>query len=172
VKTQPGWIVAGVLAVVAAIVIYGYVASSAPAGLVGNAAPSFAVKDLAGNSTSLGAYRGKVVVLNLWASWCPPCRAEMPDLENVYLAERDRGVVVLGVDQGESVLQAGRFARSLRVSYPILIDEEQQYGRVYRALGLPTTVIVNADGNVTQTFDGPVTAAQVLAAVAPLLAKS
>lgn len=163
------WIASALAALVAALVLYTYFAGGAPATLVGNSAASFVVKTPAGASSSLAAYRGSVVVMNLWASWCPPCRAEMPDLERVYRAKRGQGVVVLGIDQGEAPAIAGAFARSLGITYPILVDEHQQYGRVYRALGLPTTVIVDRRGTVVKTFDGTVTYDQVLAAVAPLV---
>lgn len=165
------WIVSAIVALVLAIVAYTYFAGSAPATLIGNPAPSFEVTSTSGGSSSLAAYRGSVVVMNLWASWCPPCRAEMPDLERAYLAERARGVVVLGIDQGEAPAVASAFARSLRITYPILADEQQRYGRVYRALGLPTTVIVDRRGVVAKTFDGPVTYDQVLAVVAPLVSQ-
>lgn len=160
-----------VAAIAAAVILYTYFAGGTPATLVGNPAPSFAVKTPSGAPSSLESYRGSVVVMNLWASWCPPCRAEMPDLERAYLAKRAQGVVVLGIDQGESPAVAKAFARSLGITYPILVDEQQQYGRVYRALGLPTTVIVDKQGDVVKTFDGTVTYDQVLAAVAPLVEK-
>jgi peroxiredoxin len=165
------WIASAVAALVAAVVLYTYFAGGAPATLVGNPAASFDVRTTTGAPSSLAAYRGSVVVMNLWASWCPPCRAEMPDLERAYLARRARGLVVLGIDQGESPTIAAAFARSLRITYPILVDEHQQYGRVYRALGLPTTVIVDRRGTVVKTFDGTVTYDQVLAAVDPLVGK-
>lgn len=140
-----------------------------PAALAGERAPSFLVAALGGGESGLAAYRGRIVVLNLWASWCPPCRAEMPDLETLYRRYRSRGVVVLGVDQGESAQQVAAFAQSLRITYPILLDDQQQYGRVYAALGLPTTILVGPNGIVRRGFDGPLTYPQMVAAVGPLL---
>lgn len=140
-----------------------------PQGLAGEPAPSFAVPDLHGQLSSLAAYRGRVVVMNLWASWCPPCRAEMPDLQRLYAAYGARGVVVLGVDQGESAQRVRAFAQSLRIHYPILLDDRQQYGRVYAALGLPTTILVDRGGVVVRGFDGPLSYEQMTAALAPLL---
>jgi len=122
-----------------------------------------------GGVSSVHAFQDRIVVLNLWASWCPPCRAEMPDLERFSLAYRRRGVVVVGVDEGESAARAAAFARSLAITYPILIDETQEYGRVYAALGLPTTAIISRDGVVVRTFDGPLTYRQMGAAVASLI---
>lgn len=161
-------------AVIAAVVLAAYFRgagtsrSSGPAALAGQPAPSFMVSRLDGATSSLNAYRGSVVVMNLWASWCPPCRAEMPDLQRLYANYRSRGVVVLGVDQGESASRAAAFAKSLGIAYPIFLDQEQQYGRVYAALGLPTTIVVDRSGIVVRGFDGPLTYQQMADAIAPL----
>jgi peroxiredoxin len=165
------WILAALAAAVAALLLRSYFMSggtntaAGPAGLVDSRAPSFAVPDLAGRSVGLENYAGKTVVLNLWASWCPPCRAEMPDLERLYIAQRAHGVIVLGVDQGESAQRASSFARSLGITYPILVDDRQQYGGVYAALGLPSTFVIDPHGTIVRGFDGPLTYDQMLAAV-------
>jgi peroxiredoxin len=163
---------AALVAVLFWLALPGSSVATGPLGLIGKQAPSFAVSNDDGRSAALADYRGKIVVLNLWASWCPPCRAEMPDLEKLHQAYASRGVVVLGVDQGESADRARAFATSLRITYPVLIDDGQQYGLVYAALGLPTTVVVDRGGVVRQAFDGPLTYPQMRAAVDPLLAKS
>jgi peroxiredoxin len=134
---------------------------SGPSGMVGRTAPVFTLYDDRGNPVSLANYRGKVVVMNLWASWCPPCRAEMPDLQTVAREYARDGVVVVGVDQGESPQRAAAFARSLDITFPIWIDDGQQYGRTYAALGLPTTIIIDRRGVVQRGFDGPLTIEQM-----------
>jgi len=96
----------------------------------------------------------------------------MPDLERLYDAYRKRGVVVVGIDQGESPQRAASFSRALGISYPIWVDEDQQYGRVYAALGLPTTVIIDRNGTVARGFDGPLSYPQMTQALAPLLRAS
>ena len=141
-----------------------------PMGMSGQAAPVFDLLDDTGTPVSLARYRGKIVVMNLWATWCPPCRAEMPDLQRLVEAYGSRGVEVVGVNQGESAAQARLFAQSLRIRFPIWIDDRQQYGRIYAALGLPTTVIVGRDGIVARGFDGPLSFDQMRAAVDPLVA--
>lgn len=143
--------------------------AAGPAGLVGQAAPVFSLRDDRGADVSLAAYHGKVVVMNLWASWCPPCRAEMPDLERLQSQYASRGVVVIGVNQGESAQRAAAFARSLGVHFSIWLDNDQQYGRVFTALGLPTTVVIGPDGIVAKGFDGQLTIDQMRAALAPLV---
>jgi cytochrome c biogenesis protein CcmG/thiol:disulfide interchange protein DsbE len=173
-KSSLSWMFGVVAVAIGVLVLYAYFAggarpASGPASLTGRPAPSFSVVATSGQPGALRDFRGKVVVMNLWASWCPPCRAEMPDLERLYQLQRNRGLVVLGVDQGEAPARAASFARSLGVSYPILADEQQQYGRVYAALGLPTTIVVDRRGTVMQGFDGPLTFDQMSAAVAPLL---
>ncbi|MBV8748441.1 MAG: TlpA family protein disulfide reductase, partial [Candidatus Eremiobacteraeota bacterium] len=117
---------------------------------------------------SLARHRGQVVLMNLWATWCPPCREEMPTLER-FAREHAGTVVVLGVDQGESADAAAAFARERGVTFPILVDEQQQYGRAYAALGLPTSVIVDRSGHVVKGVDGAMTLEQMRDAVAPLL---
>jgi peroxiredoxin len=137
-----------------------------PAAMAGKDAPVFALHDDRGNTVSLDQYRGKIVVMNLWASWCPPCRAEMPDLQTVAREFAKDGVVVIGVNQGESAARAAAFARSLDIAFPIWIDDAQRYGRVYAALGLPTTVVIDRRGIVERGFDGPLTIEQMRSTLA------
>ena len=143
--------------------------AAGPSGLRGSQAPVFQLHDDHGRAVSLDAYRGRIVLMNLWASWCPPCRAEMPDLQRLANAYAARGVAVIGVNEGESPQRAQAFADSLRIRFPIWIDGEQRYGRVYTALGLPTTVILDGRGSVVRGFDGPLTYAQMQAAIVPLV---
>ncbi len=144
--------------------------TAGPAGLVGHAAPIFALRDDHGMRVSLGRYRGRLVVMNLWASWCPPCRAEMPDLQRLAALYAGRDIAIVGVNEGESPDRAGAFANSLGIRFPIWIDSAEQYGRTYTALGLPTTIIVDRRGIVARAFDGPLTFDQMRAAVGPLMA--
>lgn len=169
------WIAAVAIAAIIAGVYFrpgGSSQGAGPAALAGRPAPSFDVATTGGGTSSLAQYRGRIVVMNLWASWCPPCRAEMPDLERLSVAYAKKNVVVLGVDQGESPQRAAAFAQSLDIHYPILVDEQQQYGRVYAALGLPTTIVVNPSGVVVRGFDGPLSYPQMVDAIAPLTGKS
>jgi len=156
------WVLPAAAVAVAALILIPLFRSSGPAvsgpsGMVGESAPVFVLQDDAGNAVSLAQYRGKIVVMNLWASWCPPCRAEMPDLQSVAREFAKDGVVVVGVNQGESAERAASFARSLDIAFPIWIDDAQRYGRVYAALGLPTTVVIDRRGVVERGFDGPLT---------------
>jgi peroxiredoxin len=143
--------------------------SGGPSTLTGAPAQSYTVANLAGKPDSLANYRGKVVLLNLWASWCAPCRSETPALETLYKQERDRGLVVVGVDQGESPDAASAFAREMNLTYPILVDEHQQYGNTYAAVGMPTSFVITRDGHIARGIDGELTLAQMHEAIDPLL---
>lgn len=168
------WIAAAILT--AAIVVPFFRGAAprvaGPSGMAGTAAPVFSLLDDRGLPASLADYRGKIVVLNLWATWCPPCRAEMPDLAHLARAYAGNGVVVVGVDQGESAGRAAAFAHSLRIDYPIWIDDAQRYGRTFTALGLPTTVFIGRDGIVAHGVDGALTYRQMQEALTPLLDRS
>ncbi len=139
-----------------------------PEGLVGESAPAFPLRDDRGSRVSLEQYRGRVVLMNLWASWCPPCRAEMPDLQRLARAYARSGIAIVGVNEGESSQRARAFAYSLDIHFPIWIDAGQQYGRTYAALGLPTTVVIDRRGIVVRAFDGALTFTQMVSAVTPV----
>jgi thiol-disulfide isomerase/thioredoxin len=143
-------------------------AGGGPGTLVGAPAQSFDVRRTDGKTDSLARHRGHVVLLNIWATWCPPCREEMPALQQ-FARENAGKVVVLGADQGESARVAAAFAGEFDVKFPILVDEAQQYGRAYAAVGMPTTVIIGRDGRVVKGIDGALTIEQMRAAVAPAL---
>jgi peroxiredoxin len=158
-----------VTAIVAPFFVPASTRPAGPAGFAGEPAPVFPLRDANGAQVSLAQYRGKIVVMNLWGSWCPPCRAEMPELQRLSDVYAARGVVVVGVNQGESAQRAVAFAQSLRISFPIWLDDRQQYGRIFTALGLPTTVIVGRNGVVASGFDGALTFGQMQAAIAGLV---
>ena len=107
--------------------------------------------------------------MNLWASWCPPCRAEMPDLQRLSNLYSARGLAIIGVNEGESPQRARSFAESLQIRFPIWVDAGERYGRLYGALGLPTTVILDRRGIVVRGFDGPLTFDEMRDAVNPLM---
>ena len=176
-KANVKWLLAVGGALIVAVVLKQYFPSAA-AGTTqiasgGKTAPSFAVPSTTGKMQTLASYRGKVIVMNLWATWCPPCRSEMPDFEKLYDTYRGQGLVVIGINQGESRQRAASFAQSLHIKYPIWLDSQQQYGRTYIALGLPTTIVIDRSGvAVPPGFDGPLTYAQMKAAVSrPLRAQ-
>jgi len=170
------WAIAAVALGIAFLVLEPFFAAQSPrfggpSGLVGETAPACALRDDLGSPVSLHRYRGRVVLMNLWASWCPPCRAEMPDLQRLANAYAGSGIVIIGVNEGESAPRARAFADSLGIHFPIWIDANQQYGRTYAALGLPTTVILDRRGIVVRGFDGALTFGQMNSAVASVVRK-
>jgi peroxiredoxin len=165
------WLVAAAALGIAVFVLEPFFVSQTtrpggPEGLVGESAPIFDLRDDRGVPVSLDRYRGRVVLMNLWASWCPPCRAEMPDLQRLATARAASGIAIIGVNEGESPQRARAFADSLGIRFPIWIDAAQRYGRTFAALGLPTTVIIDRRGIVVRGFDGALTFAQMESAVA------
>jgi peroxiredoxin len=123
---------------------------------VGDAAPAFHATDLAGARVSLDDFRGRVVVVNFWATWCPPCRVELPELD-AYEAEMGGRVVVLGIDSGESADTVAPFVRQHGLRFPILLDEGRAISAAYGVTGLPTSLIVDRAGIVRERVIGPMT---------------
>lgn len=119
-------------------------------------APDFAVPDLHGQATRLSAYRGKVVLLNLWTTWCPPCREEMPSMEQLWLRLRDRGFVLLAVSEdegGQAVVQP--FVEQLKLTFPVLVDPEHQVGDRYGVWGYPESFLIDREGRIVERIIGP-----------------
>lgn len=119
-------------------------------------APDFAVADLAGRTVRLSGLRGRVVLLNLWTTWCPPCREEMPSMERLYTRFRDRDFELLAVSQdedGKRVVEP--FVREMRLSFPVLIDPEHQVGDRYGVWGYPETFVIDRNGYVVERVIGP-----------------
>ncbi len=129
-------------------------ASSPASAAPGAPAPGFTVQGVDGATHSLSDYRGKVVVLNFWATWCIPCRAEMPDLEHEARIHRSDPVVILGMDWMESAAPIKDFAQGLGVSYPMLLDADGRLYQTYRVGALPTTFIIDTHGRLLKSRIG------------------
>ena len=114
---------------------------------VGKPAPDFTLPLLDGGELALSQYQGRPVVINFWASWCPPCRAEMPDFQEMWEEMRGEDVVFVGIALGESERSARAFAETTGVTYPLGLDETGRISRDYRVTSLPTTVLIDREGN-------------------------
>lgn len=127
---------------------------------IGNAAPAYAARSLAGDSVSLAEMRGKVVLLNIWATWCHPCRTEIPELQALYERERERGLEVVGVsvDAGGEDAAVADFAREYGVTYPLWRDGDGRVSTTFAAVGVPATYLIDRDGVLRWSHLGPVTA--------------
>jgi peroxiredoxin len=130
-------------------------APGAPGGAGG--APDFALRDLAGRTVRLSDQRGKVVLVNFWATWCVPCAAELPHLQRLYEKYRDRGFVVLAIsmDGPESSAEVDPRARRYGLTFPVLVDEETRVVGVYNPKRTaPFSVFIDRGGHVVATREG------------------
>lgn len=118
------------------------------------AAPDFNLQDLSGNFVSLSSLKGRPVLLDFWASWCGPCRAEMPVVERLHREYASRGLVVIGVDVGESRDTVARFIAQQGYSYTVVLDSDYEAAMLYNARALPTLVVIDTDGNVAAYGQG------------------
>ncbi len=126
-----------------------------PRGLVGQAAPDFALRDMQGREVKLSQFKGQVVLLNFWASWCPPCREEMPSMETLYRDKREKGLVILAVNVEENGRQAvSEFLRRTPYSFPILLDDQNIAQRSYGVFRFPESFIIDRNGMVVEKIIG------------------
>lgn len=121
----------------------------------GALAPDFLLEQLDGPDLRLSDFRGQPVVLNFWATWCSPCRKEMPQFVRAYDKYRDDGLVIIGLNLQEGKTIARNFAEDYGMEFPIVIDRDGEMKDRYRALGLPTTYFIDRDGVVRSVFRGP-----------------
>ncbi len=124
---------------------------------VGELAPDFTLTDLEGNSVTLSEYRGKVVFINFWATWCPPCRAEMPEIEAVYQEYKDKGVVVFGVDILEPEDVVRQFVEQGGYSWIFVLDATGAVSDDYRITAIPTSFFIDREGIIQAVNIGAMT---------------
>jgi len=126
------------------------------AGAVGlkEEAPDFTLKSLEGGNLRLEEYRGQVVLINFWASWCGPCRQEMPLLDRLHHRYEDTGFAVLGINVEGEVGPAQEIVDRTNVTFPILIDDGQKVSEMYNLEAMPSTVVVDRDGVVRYIHRG------------------
>jgi thiol-disulfide isomerase/thioredoxin len=153
----------------AALAVLAFVQARASAGLQpprepGLSAPAFALPDLEGRSLSLDSLRGRPVLLNFFATWCPPCLAELPALEALAQAHPDCLQVVGIAESSGGAAEIAAFARDRRLTYPLLLDDGRA-GASYSLETLPHSVLIDAGGRIAGTFEGAVTKSRVEKAV-------
>jgi len=118
-------------------------------------APQLTLTDLNGRTVRLSDYHGKVVLINFWATWCPPCRAEMPDLVKLQREHAKEGLQIIGITYPpEKKTRVRRFAKSLKVNYPIVLGTREIKSRFTSEETLPLTVVINRDGKVSDIISG------------------
>ena len=126
----------------------------ASSGLVGQVAPDFALKSSTGENLRLSEYRGNVVMINFWATWCGPCRQEMPLLDELYTRYERVGFSLLGVNIDDDSRRAMQMIEDLGVSFPVLFDARKEVSKLYEVEAMPVTVLVDREGNVRYVHHG------------------
>jgi peroxiredoxin len=118
------------------------------------AAPDFTLKSASGSNIKLSELRGQVVMINFWASWCGPCRQEMPLLEKMYQRYQPLGFTLLGVNVEPNTADAQKLLKDIPVSFPILFDTTSEVSKLYRVAAMPSTALVDRDGKVRYLHQG------------------
>ncbi|MEW5323704.1 TlpA disulfide reductase family protein [Geobacillus thermoleovorans] len=114
---------------------------------MGNQAPDFALRTLDGKEVRLSDLRGKRVIVNMWATWCPPCRAEMPDMQKFYERYKDEGVEIVAVNLTQSERQPEYVARFIQeYDITVVLDEKGEVSRQYQAHAIPTSYLIDSQG--------------------------
>lgn len=162
-----------VFVALALVILLGYgflgYGGGAGSGVVGKQAPDFTLELFDGEVFTLSEMRGQPVVINVWASWCPPCRDEAKVLEQGWRNYKEQGVIFLGVNVEDSSSDARRFIEEFQVTYPNGPDSDGQIYADYRATGVPETFFISSDGLVVRRFAGPLQEEQLTAFVGEIL---
>jgi peroxiredoxin len=127
----------------------------------GSLAPDFNLRDLEGELAQLSDYRGQVVLLNFWATWCGPCRIEMPAFQRKFIEHRQGGFIVLGIDFDEREKDVLVFRDGLNLTFPLLLDPGAQVHRLYRIHGYPSSVFIDGEGIIRVIHIGLMTESQL-----------
>ena len=128
--------------------------------IVGKQIPTFTLKNLDGKPVEIGVINNKVTVINFWATWCPPCREEMPEL-NKFAAENSDKVIFVAVNIQEDKRKVGDFMQNNKYTMPVLLDEDGAVAKTFRVSAIPTTVIVDKDGIIKYRKSGTVTRSEL-----------
>lgn len=136
---------------------------------IGQPMPDLALKDLTGNLVRLSDFAGQPVLINAWATWCPPCRAEMPLLNEYYLRHKADGFVILAVNAGETQPLVSQFISQAGFSFPVLLDGDSAALSKLGIFSFPTSILVGRDGNVKKIHVGLITPEIIQSEIAPLL---
>ncbi|PCK07920.1 MAG: redoxin [Alteromonadaceae bacterium] len=138
----------------AALLLVSVIGSNAFAKELKGPAPDFTLKSNSGKNVRLSELRGQVVMVNFWASWCGPCRQEMPVLEKLYTRYKSAGFTLLGVNVEEDQNAADKVLKSTPVTFPILYDPESSVSSAYKVDAMPSTIFIDCDGNMTYLHRG------------------
>lgn len=124
----------------------------------GNLAPDFELRSIDGQAIKLSNLRGKKVILNVWATWCPPCRQEMPDMEKFYIEHSNEGTEIVAVNLTKEEKRredVPAFIKEFGLTFPVLLDEDSEVARMYEVVSIPTSYIIDSQGVIRQKILGP-----------------
>lgn len=134
-------------------------------------APELNLKDLQGNPVSLSDYAGQFVLVNNWATWCPPCKAEMPVLQAYYDAHRSQNFTIIAIESGQPVNEVAAFVVEYRLTFPVWPDPAEISITTFRNYSLPSSYLINPDGRVSLAWNGAISLKMLEKFVTPLLEK-
>jgi cytochrome c biogenesis protein CcmG, thiol:disulfide interchange protein DsbE len=133
-------------------------------------APELTLTDLQGASRSLADYRGQVVLVNLWATWCPPCKEEMPALQAFYDKYRESGFVIIAVNDGDPKADVLQFVEDYELTFPVWLDPTYlATEQAFRTLSLPTSFVIDRNGTIQLTWVGGINSTMLEKHIAPLI---
>lgn len=132
-------------------------------------APQLTLTDLEGKVVSLADYSGYVILVNNWATWCPPCRDEMPILQAYYQDHQAKGFVLIGIEAGDSVAEVSAFVQQVGITFPIWLDEQNQALRAFANYALPNSYLIDRQGNVVMGWTGALSRLAMETYITPLL---
>lgn len=135
-------------------------------------APQLELTDLQGNPVSIEDYRGQVILVNNWATWCPPCRLEMPELQAYYSVHSKEGFVVVAIESGEPVDQVASFAQEYGLTFPVWLDSQILALEAFQNWDLPSSYVIDRDGMVRLSWTGGINQPTLEQYVTPLLEES
>jgi peroxiredoxin len=139
---------------IATVIIGALLVVPVTAGVMSGTAPDFTLKSHSGRNVKLSELRGEVVLINFWASWCGPCRQEMPLLDELHNQYKALGFTVLGVNVEEDTYQARKLLKDMPVSFPVLFDDSSVVSKQYDVVAMPSTVLVDRNGNMRYLHKG------------------
>ena len=126
-----------------------------PAAKVGRLAPEFNLTGIDGNEIILSNFRGKIIIVNFWATWCPPCREEMPAINTQYQQYKDQGVEVIGISMMESEKRVREFVEDSNYDWNFAVDKKGEVTRDYRIVAIPTSYFIDEEGIIRAIHRGP-----------------
>jgi peroxiredoxin len=141
---------AGLIALVAVLTF----ASASHAAAIGDPAPGFALPTLSGETVSLDSLKGKVLLLNFWASWCTPCQEELPEFQKFHQKYQDRGFSVVGINIDKKQAKAAKFVERFGLTFPVGLDPESATIREYKGRSMPISYLLDQQGVIRQVFFG------------------